>query len=257
MDELKLEQMIRNTLHESADGLHAPDELKTRVKFAVNSGAPAQKRPMKNWKKRVIALGAVAAIAVTGAFAGGMGGIYSRGWSNQRMDHDETLTHMQAISDTIELPEAFGDGFLFQYGHDTANTGEYMGKTEDRDSVEAVYVKDGVKLELSVQEPFTVFEGVEVPEAGGKQTATVGEIELTFRDTAYMFVPPGYEPTAEEKQAEADGDLVISVGTDEVEHRQFTSVSWSKDGMDYSLYGFDTGLDAQTMFDFAAEIIGA
>ena len=50
-------------------------------------------------------------------------------------------------------------------------------------------------------------------------------------------------------------ELTISEGSDEVEDRQFQSVSWQKDGMSYSLYGFDTGLDAQTMLELASGLV--
>jgi hypothetical protein len=257
MDEMKMENTIRETLHSCADSLEAPETLKTRVKFAVNSSAPAPKRRLGNWKKRVIALGAVAAIAITGAFAGGEGMIRGWGWSNQRMDHDETMSHISAISDSFQLPEAFGDGFLFQYGYDVENEGEYEGKTEHRDEVVAKFVKDGVDLELSVQQDFTIFEDADSKAAGETQTGAAGDIVLTYNSVPYMFVPPDYEPTEEEKLAEANGELVISYGTEEIEHKQFQSVSWMQGDIVYKLYGFNTGLDAQTMFDMAAEIIGA
>ena len=72
MDEIKMEREIKEMLHQCADELHAPDSMQARVKFALNN-APARKRHL--WSKRFVAVAAVAAIAVTGAFAaGGMGG---------------------------------------------------------------------------------------------------------------------------------------------------------------------------------------
>ena len=83
MDEIKMEREIKEMLHQCADELHAPDSMQARVKFALNN-APARKRHL--WSKRFVAVAAVAAIAVTGAFAaGGMGGIFSQGWSDQRL----------------------------------------------------------------------------------------------------------------------------------------------------------------------------
>ena len=74
MDEIKMEREIKEMLHQCADELHAPDSMQARVKFALNN-APARKRHL--WSKRFVAVAAVAAIAVTGAFAaGGMGGIF-------------------------------------------------------------------------------------------------------------------------------------------------------------------------------------
>ncbi len=75
MDEIKMEREIKEMLHQCADELHAPDSMQARVKFALNN-APARKRHL--WSKRFVAVAAVAAIAVTGAFAaGGMGGHFS------------------------------------------------------------------------------------------------------------------------------------------------------------------------------------
>ena len=83
----------------------------------------------------------------------------------------------------------------------------------------------------------------------------VNGVTLSFRDSHYRFVPPDYEPSDEEKKLERRGELTISEGSDEVEDRQFQSVSWQKDGMSYSLYGFDTGLDAQTMLELASGLV--
>ena len=38
MDELKMERTIRETLKTTAEGLEAPDTLKTRIDFALRSG---------------------------------------------------------------------------------------------------------------------------------------------------------------------------------------------------------------------------
>ena len=66
MDEIKMEREIKEMLHQCADELHAPDSMQAHVKFALNN-APARKRHL--WSKRFVAVAAVAAIAVTGAFS--------------------------------------------------------------------------------------------------------------------------------------------------------------------------------------------
>ena len=73
MDEIKMEREIKEMLHQCADELHAPDSMQARVKFALNN-APARKRHL--WSKRFVAVAAVAAIAVTGAFGGCCGALY-------------------------------------------------------------------------------------------------------------------------------------------------------------------------------------
>ena len=69
----------------AAEGLEAPDQLKTRIDFALRSGeaqAPARRRP--RWGKKLAAVCLVAALAVTGAVAGsGVVGWYSSTMLNQ------------------------------------------------------------------------------------------------------------------------------------------------------------------------------
>ena len=231
MDEIKMEREIKEMLHQCADELHAPDSMQARVKFALNN-APARKRHL--WSKRFVAVAAVAAIAVTGAFAaGGMGGIFSEGWSDQRLDLSSTQAHLA-----------------------DAGVVNDMGETEKVSEVDATYTKDGAELNLSAHKSYTVFTEDEMENPVPATTAEVNGVTLTYRDAHYRFVPDDYEKSDEEKQQEKNGELVISYyGSDEVEDKMFQSVLWEQDGATYLISGFDTGLDAQTMFDMAAELV--
>ena len=128
MDEIKMEREIKEMLHQCADELHAPDSMQARVKFALNN-APARKRHL--WSKRFVAVAAVAAIAVTGAFAaGGMGGIFSEGWSDQRLDLSSTQAHLADAGVALTLPDKIGE-YTFSYGSDVDTTARNdMGETE-------------------------------------------------------------------------------------------------------------------------------
>lgn len=254
MDEMKMEREIKEMLHQCGDGLNAPDQLKTRVSFALRN-APA--KPRKLWGKRLVAVAAVAAIAVTGAFAaGGMGGIFSQGWSNQRMSLDKTQSHLADAGVQMVLPDKIGE-FTFDFGSDVDTTATNdMGESEKIAEVDAAYTKDGVTLHFSAHKSYTVFGEDEMENPVPAVTTEVNGTTLTYRDAHYRFVPASYQPTEEEQQMENDGSLVISYGSDEVTDQQFQSVLWEKDGVTYLISGFDTGLDAQTMFNMAAEIIG-
>ena len=253
MDEIKMERELREMLHQCGDGLHAPDTMKARVQFAVNS-APA--KPRRLWRKRFIAMAAVAAVAVTGAFAaGGMGGIFSQGWSNQRMDLKSTQTHLTDAGVTLTLPDKLGD-YTFSYGSDVNTTAQNdMGENEKIAEVDAAYTKDGVELNFSAHKSYTVFSEDEMENPVPAVTAEVNGVTLTYRDAHYRFVPPDYEESNEEKQQEQSGELVISYGSDKVEDKTFQSMLWEQNGVTYLISGFDTGLDAQAMFDMAAELI--
>ena len=253
MNETVFDKEMKNMLHRCADELHAPDTMKTRVDFALRS---AQVKPRHRWGKRIAVLAAVAAIAVTGAFAaGGLGSITSHSWANQRMSLAQTQQHMEDAGAALTLPETIGD-FTFSHGYDIDATAKSAaGKTEKVSEVNAEYEKDDVTLNFNAHKTYTVFSDEESSDPEPDEVQEVNGVTLFFRDSHYRVVPPDYEPSDEEKKLERRGELTISSGSDEVEDRQFQSVSWQKDGMSYSLYGFDTGLDAQTMLELASGLV--
>ena len=119
MNETVFDKEMKDMLHRCADELHAPDKLKTRVDFALKNGSS---RPRRRWGRRLIALAAVAAITVTGAFAAGaFGSITSHSWSDQRLSMEQTQQHMEDAGAALTLPETIGD-FTFSHGYDVAAT---------------------------------------------------------------------------------------------------------------------------------------
>ena len=231
MDEIKMEREIKEMLHQCADELHAPDSMQARVKFALNN-APARKRHL--WSKR-------------------LGGIFSEGWSDQRLDLSSTQAHLADAGVVLTLPDKIGE-YTFSYGSDVDTTAQNdMGETEKVSEVDATYTKDGAELNLSAHKSYTVFTEDEMENPVPATTAEVNGITLTYRDAHYRFVPDDYEKSDEEKQQEKNGELVISYyGSDEVEDKMFQSVLWEQDGATYLISGYDTGLN---MFDMAAELV--
>ena len=155
MNETVFDKEMKDMLHRCADELHAPDKLKTRVDFALKNGSS---RPRRRWGRRLIALAAVAAITVTGAFAAGaFGSITSHSWSDQRLSMEQTQQHMEDAGAALTLPETIGD-FTFSHGYDVAATAKSAtGKSEQVDEVNAEYEKDGVTLNFNAHKTYTVF----------------------------------------------------------------------------------------------------
>ena len=171
MNETVFDKEMKNMLHRCADELHAPDTMKTRVDFALRS---AQVKPRHRWGKRIAVLAAVAAIAVTGAFAaGGLGSITSHSWSDQRLSMEQTQQHMEQAGVAFTLPECIGD-FTFSYGYDADTLAESAaGEREQVKEVNAEYEKDGV----------TYLRGSYLLDVLGK--------ECIFADNRYSFIANG------------------------------------------------------------------
>ena len=86
-------------------------------------------------------------------------------------------------------------------------------------------------------------------------TADYDGVTVNYYQETYKFVPEDYEKTAQDKAMEAAGGYYVSFGTDEIEEMQSMSVSWEKDGVAYSIQGFDTDLTPQEMLSMAGEMI--
>ena len=159
MNETAFDKEMKEMLHQCADELHAPDKLKTRVDFELKNGSI---KPRHRWGRRLVALAAVAAIAVTGAFAAGaFGSITSHSWSDQRLSMEQTQQHMEDAGAALTLPETIGD-FTFSHGYDVAATAKSAtGKSEQVDEVNAEYEKDGVTLNFNAHKTYTVFSDEE------------------------------------------------------------------------------------------------
>ena len=130
-----------------------------------------------------------------------------------------------------------------------------VGETEKIAEVDATYTKDGAELNLSAHKSYTVFTEDEMENPVPATTAEVNGVTLTYRDAHYRFVPDDYEVRRGKAAGRRTANLLSAMAPDEVEDQMFQSVLWEQDGVTYLISGYDTGLDAQTMFDMAAELV--
>ena len=261
MDELKMERTIRETLKNSAEGLEAPDKLKTRIDFAIRSGeaqAPARRRA--KWGKKLAAVCLVAALAVTGAVAGsGVVGWYSSTMLNQNWTNfGKTAEYVQEHVPSAKYVEAFSNGYTFDRGYEnTTDKKDESGNTLGSfTSVMMDYEKDGTEM---------TFE-VEPVQEEGEYTSpydtvrTVADTEVHYREMKGITLPPdgSIQPTAEEQAAFERGEINIAYGSSEREENTFYRVSWIEDGFFYSIYTLDSGdLTENDFFQMAQEVIEA
>lgn len=258
MDEINMERTIRETLHTCADGLHAPDALKTRIDYALRSGQTAPRR--RPWGKRLAAALLVAAVAVTGAVAGS--GVVSWG-SSSRMDKswrdfDQTAAYVQEHVAGAKTPASFTNGFSFKRGcEETVAKRDESGNVLDSfTGLLLEYKKGGTQLMLNI----------EPVQDEGEYTSpydtvrTVGETEVHYRAMRCIFLPPdgSIQPTAAEQAAADRGEINIAYGSDTREEQVFYTVSWIDDALYYALYTYEPGdLTEDDFFAMAGEIIGS
>lgn len=253
MDEMKMDREMQAMLHQCAQGLEAPDKLKTRIDFALRSGE-APRKVRRPFAKRLAAVALVAAVAITGAVAANGIVAYTFGgsWSNERMDYEETQAE---LTDGAKVPEAFSNGFAFDrgvhvYGGEKNEDGNVLREWTD---IEATYTRDGVKLNLSTGEVHDDAADTETYDAA----CVIGDVTVQYKENLYKAVPEDYQPTAEEQAAIEAGELQIGYGANEITEQNYQFLRWEQDGVAYTLTGFDLGMTADELFDMAAEIIQA
>lgn len=257
MDEMKMEREMQTMLHQCAEGLEAPDKLKTRIDFALkNSVKPSKVR--RPFAHRLAAVALVAAVAVTGAVAGsGVTGWYSSTWLDQSWkDFSQTAEYVQEHVPGAKYVESFSNGYTFDKGYENTvdkrdDSGNTLGSFTE---VMLNYEKNGAEVTL----------GAEPVQEEGQYTSpydtvrTVDDIEVYYRAMKDITLPPdgSIQPTEEEQAAFERGEINIAYGSSAREEHTFYRVSWIENGISYSIYTMDPcGLTEDDFFQMAQEII--
>ena len=209
---------------------------------------------MKAKKKMVLAAAAAVMILGVSAFAAGgmITGWYGYSWSTP--DYSALPSQEECIKDVGFAPilkEDFANGYAFENGSIVKNklTDDSGSVVEKFKSLVFRYSKDGDMVELS-QEQYESQMSQNGTAFDEKNGVTIYLTEYTNK-----IVPPSYEMTEEDRQAEESGALVFSWGSDQVEIKQVRGVNWEKDGTHFGLLQIDGALSAQELADMAKELI--
>ena len=233
------------------------ENIKNRVGAQIFSAYPERKSgKMRSSKKRISVI-AAAAILVLGAtvFAAGGFAVIWNSSSSAAPDYTSLPSNEQVVEDIgyeAVLIEAFDNGYEFKNGNIVNNN----LKDEDGNSVEKFrslsfeYEKDGDIVVFS-QDKFNS----QLSEEPGEVVSSVNGTDIYYYSYTNKLVPPDYEMTDEDKDAETNGKLVFSWGSSKVEISEVQSVTWTVDGVQYQLLQIDGGLSADDLADMAEEII--
>lgn len=223
----------------------------------AEAAGPAMKiRRIKLRRIAVLAAAVVMLLSVTVIAAniilGGRGGHSSNIPSYYSIPSKDTILKDTGIAPSI--PESFSSGFVFDSGYimynedfDTEGDSvqEYKGLQFD-------YKKNEEKITLFID---AAMAGVQVKDPD--VTKSYKSSELLYYSYINKLVPPDYKPTAEDQQAERDGSVVLSYGTEKIEMHHVQGIAWEYQGLNYELLAMDIDISEDTLFEMAKEMIDA
>ena len=244
------ELMIKQSLHDATDNIHADDALKERVDFMLTK----QKKTI-SFKKIAVGLVAVACIATVGAVARGqIAGLMSSTYLTKQVYNISELNNdADKISDKISLPDKL-NGYNFKSGNI-----EKINKIDENINIIGEYAElyaNYGDLTLTIHKYDEEIDGVKytLQQGQSEETRDINGIGVSCRADKYLFVPANYKLTDEEKQMEKNNEIFISYGSDNREEQIFTSAGWEQDGLVYNIFT-TSDVTFETMFEAAEQII--
>ena len=206
-------------------------------------------------KKKISVIAAVAVLALgTTVFAAS--GIISKWYSSSSSDPEyKSLPTAQQVKKDIGydavLISEFENGYAFKDGSIVNNdlADEDGNSVEKFKSVSFDYEKNGDTVIFS-QDKFNSKIDMD-----GNVIKTVDGTDIYYYSYTNKIVPADYKMTDEDKKAEADGELVFSSGSSDVQISEVQSVTWVKDNIQYQLMQMDGALSRDELTEMAEEVI--
>lgn len=259
MKDFELEMQLRETLHESADHMEADDAMKARIDLMLNNQNTGRGR--KNmWKRLTVGVAAALCLTTVGAFARGQlaGLASSLSTDDMQFSVEQLQKDTAKIADGLEIPEALA-GYDFQKGAVT-----YVDKLDEEGNRFGTYPElmayYGKTLTYTARAYDEELDGEHADkgqyyEGQPREEREMDGVTVSYQADRYIFLPPDAQPTAEEAELEAKGELYISYGTDTREEQTFQRVTWQQDGVVYQVFTDDDSVTADDLFAAAADAL--
>lgn len=255
------DRMLKNSLQNIGARIEASDRLKQRIDVQIGNRSMKEEGKMRHLSIKKVAIGVAAACLAVGmvTIAGkGLVSISGHGSSNPDYTKFEDMGKAEsAIGYSIDAVENFGNGFQFKGVRIIEQTmdneaGEKLG---ERKGVSLDYAKGKDELSVYVSKLFPGESEASVNSGDWDKILKVGDITVGYSKDTYKAVPPDYELTEEDKANMEKGHFQLAYGTDQVEISQSYNVGWIKDGIRYSITGFDLSQSGDELLNMAKEII--
>ena len=209
--------------------------------------------------KKAAAVLAAVLILTTTAYAADFMNIKSLVTTGGKEYHSESYKDMgKAMKQAgfeVTAPESFENGYAFRNVR-VGETGAYDEHDKElftyKDLV--VYYKNPAGTALSL---FTHIDREELSQGSREPDLTriIGEVQVNYWLDHYKFVPVDYELTPEDEAMLQQPGFYLSYGADTVVEQDNHSLSWVKDGIDYSILDSGAKEPPDTLFAMAEELI--
>lgn len=263
-EEKILDNIITKAMYEESNRIAASKDLKLSIDERIEnmSHAVCRKEVEAMRKKRNIIRTAVAAaigcfLIPAGVFAAGkVTGYISVSKSDRGYESYEDKGKVEeAAGFDFQAVEQFQNGYTFEKMEclDVGKVDESNNKVGFFTEVSVYYQKNGAgRLSLNVHHIQEEEDIQDIP----AQEREIGGTQVTYYEYAYKFVNEDYEVTPEDEAKMREGNYYISYGDfDETVHSNLQNVTWSKDGMRYSILAMDLGMAPDELFQMAKEVL--
>lgn len=251
----RLEKALKDCLTRKAESITVTSEDTERLRPMVHRRIE-EESGMRKWNARkiVITVAAVCMLGTVTAIAAGKV-VFTTGSSshNDRFTYSQLGTMEQKAGFVTKAPEAFANGYTFEYGLPVHNEGrdEEQNVIKTAESLSFQYGRQGMP-QIAVEVKGTdLYDQEEEPD----KTFSHGEITLGYSCDQYRFVPPDYQISQEEQALVDAGELFVSYGSDQVENNQIQFVVWQDAGVRYCMLTSDNSMTAEELVQMAGEII--
>lgn len=264
MKDFELDAQLRETLHACVDHMEAEDDMKVRIDKLLENKQSRRRKPV--WRKLAVGLAAALCLTTVGAFARGQVAylVSSLRVEEMRFSVGDLQKDAEKIDADICIPESLA-GYAFQKG-----SIQYTDKMDENNNRFGTYPEISADYGTSINADDRVLMytarkyDAELDEAGllpqdyeGQpyEVREMNGIEVFYRADAYLFVPVGYELTAEEQARMDANELYVSEGSDEREEELFQIVTWQVDDVVYGIYNWNASMTAEEMFAAAEDAL--
>lgn len=249
---------IKEVLIKEGNKVEVSPELYGKIESEINKNYIRRTDIMKkNILKRAAILAAVLCLGSATAFAASYVNSYVSIGGSTKAEYPTQGDMKAELGYSAKTVKEFSNGFHFSdYGINTTSALDAENnKIGDFKELTLRYTKKNTDnknpLCLIISKPIE-------NEAGNDKgiKITQNNVEFTYEESLYKFVPVDYKLTKEDQEKLDAGEIEISYGSDKVEKVNYQFLSWKgDDGISYRIMAADYGLTQEALLQMAEEVI--